>query len=267
MNKIAEVFSEFKKLDYILSLEEEENIITKYVYSTNKLEGNKLTLAQTRTILGKGFLTGEDVSLRDVLEQKGTYKALIRMINAVVNDEPLSVDLIKELNWLCVGLLFHDDYYISYKKEGQKYGDFKVKNNRIEITTTDGKLLYIEPESTEKTVTTNMNMLIKRIEMSEKDVIEKAAFLAQEIWLHQPFFDGNKRTARLLINFLTMKAGYPLFAYDKKGEMFNHLLVEQAVHGKADLLKNFITNALIDRMKEFINKNAQPSIKINRREL
>jgi hypothetical protein len=64
-----------------------------------------------------------------------------------------------------------------------------------------------------------------------------------------------------------MKAGYPLFAYDKKGEMFNHLLVEQAVHGKADLLKNFITNALIDRMKEFINKNAQPSIKINRREL
>ena len=133
MNKIAEVFSEFKKLDYILSLEEEENIITKYVYSTNKLEGNKLTLAQTRTILGKGFLTGEDVSLRDVLEQKGTYKALIRMINAVVNDEPLSVDLIKELNWLCVGLLFHDDYYISYKKEGQKYGDFKVKNNRIEI--------------------------------------------------------------------------------------------------------------------------------------
>jgi Fic family protein len=267
MNKIAEVFSEFKKLDYILSLEEEENIITKYVYSTNKLEGNKLTLAQTRTILGKGFLTGEDVSLRDVLEQKGTYKALIRMINAVVNDEPLSVDLIKELNWLCVGLLFHDDYYISYKKEGQKYGDFKVKNNRIEITTTDGQLLYIDPESTEKTVTTNMNMLIKRIEMSEKDVIEKAAFLAQEIWLHQPFFDGNKRTARLLINFLTMKAGYPLFAYDKKGEMFNHLLVEQAVHGKADLLKNFITNALIDRMKEFINKNAQPSIKINRREL
>jgi Fic family protein len=266
-NKLTEVFSEFKKLDYTLSLEEEVDIVTKYVHSTNKLEGNKLTLAQTRTILGKGFLSGEDVNLRDVLEQKGTYKALVRMINAVVNNEPLSINLIKELNWLCVGLLFHDDYYISYKKEGQKYGDFKVKSNRIEITTSNGQVSYITPDSSEKTVATNMNMLIKRIEQSDKDVIEKAAFLAQEIWLHQPFIDGNKRTARLLINFLTMKAGYPLFAYDNKGEMFNHLLIEQAVYGKPDLLKNFIASALIERMEAFININAQPSLKINKRKL
>lgn len=252
MSKLITVFNEFKKLDYTLSIEEERDIIAKYVHSTNQLEGNQLTLAQTKTIIDKGVLSGENINLKDVLEQKGTYKALLRMINAVINKEPLTIELIKELNWLCIGLLYQDDYYLSYKKEGQKQGDFKVKNNRIEITLTNGEVIYRNPISTEKKVETNIKMLLKQIENSEKEVIDKASFLAQELWLHQPFMDGNKRTARLLINFLTMKEGFPLFAYDDKGVLFNSMLVEQCVYSKPNLIQDFISNALINRMEEII---------------
>jgi prophage maintenance system killer protein len=97
-----------------------------------------------------------------------------------------------------------------------------------------------------------MKMLFKQIENSEKEVIDKASFLAQELWLHQPFMDGNKRTARLLINFLTMKVGFPLFAYDDKGVLFNSMLVEQSVNSKPYLIQDFISNALIKRMEEII---------------
>lgn len=252
MSKLITVFNEFKKIDHTLSIEEERDIIAKYVHSTNQLEGNQLTLAQTKTIIDKGVLSGENINLKDVLEQKGTFKALLRMINAVINKEPLSIELIKELNWLCLGLLYQDDYYLSYKKEGQKQGNFKVKNNRIEITLSNGEVIFRNPISTEKTVETNIKMLVKQIENNEKDVIDKAAFLAQEIWLHQPFMDGNKRTGRLLINFLTMKEGFPLFAYNDKGVLFNSMLVEQCVYSKPNLIQDFISNALINRMEEII---------------
>jgi prophage maintenance system killer protein len=102
-----------------------------------------------------------------------------------------------------------------------------------------------------------MKTLVHQINNSPKDVIDKAAFLAQEIWLHQPFIDGNKRTARLLINFLTMKEGYPLFSYTEKGIYFNDMLVQQYVSQKSGLIQNFITETLENRMKEIISENQQ----------
>lgn len=205
-----EVFSlleQYTAANIGLSLEQERELLAKYIHSTNQLEGNTLTLAQTQSIIDNGEVSGDQIKTRDILEQKGTYKALVRMMKAVREQEPLSIDLIKELNWLTIGTIFQDDYYFSYKEQGQKYGDFKVKNNRIMITTSDGKEALIEPLSSPDNVAINMKMLLLQIENSDKNVIEKAAFLAQEIWLHQPFIDGNKRTARLLVNFLTMKKG------------------------------------------------------------
>ena len=39
--------------------------------------------------------------------------------------------------------------------------------------------------------------LIESINKSDKNTIDKCVYLAQEIWIHQPFVDGNKRTGRL----------------------------------------------------------------------
>lgn len=251
-----EVFSlleQYTAANIGLSLEQERELLAKYIHSTNQLEGNTLTLAQTQSIIDNGEVSGDHIKTRDILEQKGTYKALVRMMKAVREQEPLSIDLIKELNWLTIGTIFQDDYYLSYKEQGQKYGDFKVKNNRIMITTSDGKEALIEPLSSPDNVAINMKMLLLHIENSDKNVIEIAAFLAQEILLHQPFIDGNKRTARLLVNFLTMKKGFPLFTYENKGIYFNDLLVTQYTERKAELIEIFITESLQNRMNELLN--------------
>ncbi|MGC4130552.1 MAG: Fic family protein [Bergeyella sp.] len=250
---IFSLLEKYKLANVALSLEQERELIAEYIHSTNQLEGNTLTLAQTKSIIDNGEVSGQNIKTRDILEQKGTYKALIRMMKAVAEQEPLSIELMKELNWLTIGTLFQDDYYLSYKEKGQKFGDFKVKNNRILITTSDGQQVFIEPLSTPENVLLNMKMLIQRIENSEKNVIEKAAFLAQEIWLNQPFIDGNKRTARLLINFMTMKEGFPLFTYDKKGAYFNDILVNQYTTGKAGLIQDFITESLENRIHELLD--------------
>lgn len=256
---IFNLLEKYQQENIVLSLEQERELIAKYIYSTNKLEGNTLTLAQTQSIIESGQVSGDNIKTRDILEQKGTYKALIRMMKAVSENEPLSVELIKELNWLTIGSLFQDDYYFSYKEKGQKYGDFKIKNNRIMIVTSDKKEVFIEPLSTPDNVLINMKMLIQRIQNSEKNVIEKSAFLAQEIWLNQPFIDGNKRTARLLINFMTMKEGFPLFTYENKGVFFNDILVTQYTERKPDLIQNFISESLENRMNELLDFNNRKS--------
>jgi Fic family protein len=263
MTDLKHLLEDYKKQNIALSLEDERALIYEYVHATNKLEGNKLTLAQTTSILEKGKLSGTDINLRDVLEQKGTYKALIRMLKAVSDKEELSVELIIELNWLILGPLWKDDYYISYKEKGQEFGALKSVNNRIKITDALGKETIINPLSTPENVALNMKMMLKRIQLSEASVIDKASFLAQELWLHQPFIDGNKRTSRLLINFLTMQMGYPLFVFASKGENFNDILVRQYTNREEGLLVKYIQKRLTHQMelniKKFSGRDAKSS--------
>ncbi len=252
------IFLKYKALGYAPSFEEEREKIYEYVYLTNKLEGNKLTLAQTTSLLDKNSITGENISLHDILEQKGMYKAVIRMLNAAVRKEPLSVELMKELNWLALGSLWRDDSsYLSAKNAGQKEGEFKSVDNMIRVTVPNGGNQNIEPLSNYKNVRENMDSLVKTIIDSKKDCITKADFLAQEIWLHQPFIDGNKRTGRLLINFMTMKEGYPFFVFDDRAVNFNNLLAKQYMEKKPGLVKSYIQYRLSEEMKNRIEQVQQ----------
>ncbi|MFV0566213.1 MAG: Fic family protein [Flavobacteriaceae bacterium] len=253
MKNLDKIFAEYKKLNVVLSLEDEQALIYDYIYTTNKLEGNKLTLAQTTSIIEKGTVSGEDVSLRDMLEQKGAYKAVKRMLKAVVSKEPLSKELVIELNWLLLESLWKDDFYLSYKAKGQEPGQLKVASNQIKITLPTGKTEIIQPLSSPENAEQNLIDLINQVNSSTKSIIEKASFLAQEIWLHQPFIDGNKRTGRLFINFLLMKEGYPLFVYEDRSQNYNSLLVEQYMENKPGLIENYIAEKLIDRMQYYIN--------------
>ncbi len=260
MRELLTIFKEYEKNDIVLSLDEEKDIICEYIYYTNKLEGNNLTLAQTKSIIENSLISGDKIKTYDFLEQRGAYKALLRMLNAVNNNEELSIELIKELNWLIIGSLYQDEAYMSYKKSGQKIGDFKIKNNLIEITI-ENEIQQIKPLSEPNTIESNMKMILLRMKNSESNLFEKASFLAQEIWLHQPFIDGNKRTARLLVNFLTMKEGYPLFSYENKGQLFNHYLVEQYIRKENNLIKNLIVEQLKNRMIHLIESRNKKQFK------
>jgi len=226
-----------------------------YVYATNKLEGNKLTLSQTTQLLSSDTVSGDHIKTSDILEQKGMYKALSRMLRAVREKESLSIELMLELNWLTLSYLWkYEDAYTNAKSKGQKKGVFKISKNKINITRDSELITVIEPLSTPKTVNKSMLNLVNIIEQSKKFVLQKAVYLAQEIWLHQPFVDGNKRTGRLLINFLLMKKGYPLFTFDSDSQNYNSLLVEQYMEGTENLVINYISEKLKEQMKQSITK-------------
>ena len=160
---MKDLLKKYKLLNHSLSIEEERALFMEYVFQTNKLEGNKLTLAQTTSIIDGGFVSGKNVSIKDVYEQKGTYKALVRMIKAVNDKEALSIKLISELNWLTLSYLWNDDFYLSAKNKGQKYGDFKCSENRIQIVYPGGRTEFIQPLSSPQDVKLNLDMLLDKL--------------------------------------------------------------------------------------------------------
>jgi Fic family protein len=256
-NKILE---EYKILGMALSIEEEKELFYKYVYATNKLEGNKLTLSQTTQLLSSDTITGNNIRTSDILEQKGMYKALMRMLKAIREKEALSIELLLELNWLSIGNLWKDDnYYVDAKLKGQTEGTFKISQNQIRITKGGKVLLHQDSLSNPNNAKENTQNIIDTVLKSDKPIIEKAAFLAQEIWLHQPFVDGNKRTGRLLINFLTMIEGFPLFVFEDNSINYNALLVEQYLEKKPGLVMNYIDKRLQSTMKNYIKNYKKPN--------
>lgn len=256
MKALNNVLKQYKAIEFIPSIEDERAEMYQYIYATNKLEGNQLTLSQTTQLLKSDTISGEHIKTSDVLEQKGMYKALSRMLKAVREKEKLSVKLLLELNWLTLGYLWkYDDAYTNAKSKGQKEDGFKISKNKIQITQAGKVIKEIEPLSEPNNVKENMQHLVDTINNSDKNVLEKAVYLAQEIWLHQPFVDGNKRTGRLLINFLTMQKGFPLFSFNAENSNYNSLLVEQYIEGKKDLVINYITKQLKTKMQNEINKN------------
>ena len=130
MKELEKLLKQYKKLANIPSLEEERKQLYAYVYATNKLEGNKLTLAQTTQLLSSDTVSGKHIKTADILEQKGMYKALSRMLRAVRENEALSIELMLELNWLTLSYLWkYEDSYTNAKSKGQKEGNFKVSKN------------------------------------------------------------------------------------------------------------------------------------------
>ena len=133
MEKLIDLLQKYAELNVIPSLEEEQAQLYEYVYTTNRLEGNQLSLLQTTELFKSDTISGNNIRNSDILEQKGMYRALKRMLSAVKNKEELSIKLILELNWLSIGSLWNEDYYLNAKEKGQLQNQFKVSQNVISI--------------------------------------------------------------------------------------------------------------------------------------
>lgn len=193
-----------KPINSIILKRTEESLKADYIYNSNGIEGNTLTLMETNLIIEHG-VTIKGKSLKEHLEVKGQEYALNFLSDVMKEKENMSLRMIREFNSL---VLINGG------------GTFKKVPN--EIVGTNFKT------SPPNLVEEHLNKLIEVFYNSNEDIIKKVAIFHADFEKIHPFPDGNGRTGRLLMNLELMKEGFPITIIKKEDREDYYNALEKA---------------------------------------
>lgn len=160
-------------------------------YSSNALEGNSLTLAETKVLLEDGLTVGGK-PIRDCYEAIGHAKAYDYMLSLARSDNlTITEEVICRLHFL-----FYNG--IDPENAGQ------YRKGQVFISGTE----YL-PHAAED-VPHDMEAFVRELSEGKRSLhpVELAAFAHRRLVDIHPFQDGNGRTARLLMNLVLINHGY-----------------------------------------------------------
>ena len=165
-----------------------EQLIIDWTYNSNAIEGNTLSLNETKLILEDGLTIGRK-SLKEHLETIN-HREAIEFVEHLSSSKKnkLTERNVREIHSLVMKGI-DPDY------AGQ-YRDIQV---RISGSS------HVPPEPI--LVASLMKKMMKGINKDEHPIVQAAKAHFELVSIH-PFVDGNGRTARLLMNLILMRNGY-----------------------------------------------------------
>lgn len=177
-------------------------------YNSNHIEGNTLTYGETMLLLLHDKTTG-DHAKREYDEMQA-HDVAIHMVREWADDteRELSEADIRTLNRIILVKPYWKDAITAGGQETRreiKIGEYKEYPNSVRLK--NGEIFhYASPGETPL----KMRELIEwyRSKKDEHPAIIAAELHYQFVRIH-PFDDGNGRVARLLVNYVLMKGGYP----------------------------------------------------------
>ncbi len=181
-------------------------------YNSNHIEGNTLTYGQTEILLLFGKIVGE-AEVRDVQEMTASNVGLKMMREeAQLKDIPLTQNFIRTLH----KTLLREDYTVYRNLPGGEItsyvihaGQYKTRPNSV-ITRYGERFEYASPEETPALMTDLVNWY-NEAELSGKfSPVELAAIFHYRYIRIHPFEDGNGRIARMMVNYILSRHGYPM---------------------------------------------------------
>lgn len=229
------ILDKLRPLDKLQLQKLKEEFLVGYVYNSTSIEGNTLSLNETRLILNEGITIGGK-SLREHLDVTNQKEA-IEWIEGFIKEKRI----ITESDILAlhkITLKGISDYWA---------GRYKTSQNRI----VGSKLKTTSPYK----VSSEMGNLIYNINKNPEkyNPIELAAFAHHELVKIHPFVDGNGRVARILCNLILMNKGYPpiIIRKTERKKYFNCL--EKAHFGNFKDFIDFIALRAEESLIRYIN--------------
>jgi Fic family protein len=166
-----------------------EKLIVEWTYNSNAIEGNTLSMSETKVVL-EGITIGGK-SMIEHLEIINHREAILFVEELIFNKENFSEWNLKNIHVLIL-------------KEIDNVNSGKYRNENVLVSGAK----HIPPKHFE------LNYLMQKLVAEYQSgwtkfhPIVKATLLHGEFVKIHPFIDGNGRTARLLLNFELMKNGY-----------------------------------------------------------
>ena len=208
MTTIDNLYQEWQALQP-LSVENQKRLDTKFMlefnYNSNHIEGNTLTYGQTISLLIHGTVEGS-APMHDYEEMKA-HQAALEMIKveAATGERPLTEMFIRQVH----KIMLRTDYIPEGKNYTVHAGIYKTRPNSVQTPT--GEIFeYASPEETPALMMDLIawyNNVEKEAKISPLEIA--ALFHYRYIRIH-PFEDGNGRIARLLVNYILARHGYPM---------------------------------------------------------
>ena len=215
MDKVKEILSRWEALQPLSDRDREmlsRRFTIDFNYNSNHIEGNTLTYGQTEILLLFGKVIGE-ADVRDVQEMTAGNVGLKMMTHeAQLKDYPLTQNFIRTLH----KTLLREDYTIYRTLAGgvqTSYvihaGQYKTRPNSV-ITRYGSRFEYASPEETPAFMTDLVNWYNEAEQSGKFTPIELAALFHYRYIRIHPFEDGNGRIARLMVNYILLRNGFPM---------------------------------------------------------
>lgn len=197
-----------------------------WTYNSNAIEGNTLTLQETRLVLEHG-ITIKGRNLREHFEAKNHEKAIFSVQKLAQPKYALSEGDIFQIH--AVVLENIESEFAGRYRNGQVriLGANFIPPNCLKIGSLMKELVLYTNKNPDK---------LNPVELASR-------FHHRFVWIH-PFFDGNGRTARLLMNLLLMKFGYPPAIILKNNRSQYYRALNRANEGHYDAFILLIAQAL-----------------------
>ena len=227
-----------KRLDNLRPLSQDalqnllEDIRLRHTYHSDAIEGNTLTLQETKLVLEEGITIGGK-PLKDHIEARNDAEAFDLMMDLIHAKKELSQEIIQQLHECVIkGIL-------------QNPGQYRTSD--VRITGAD-----VRPPAYIKIIPL-MDTYIKHTKEEQKHPIQKAVYIHHELVRIHPFYDGNGRVARLLTNFYLMTEGYPIIIVKKEDRQKYYQALRKADHGDLSEFTLFIMQAVHESLQYYLS--------------
>jgi len=222
----------------------QDHLRIEMTYNSNAIEGNSLTLKETALVINEG-ITVKGKPLKDHLEARDHIMALDYLYDLVENgkNHTISEHLIRSIHQIIM-------------QDTDKQWAGVYRNSNVIITGAN----YNPPDALN--ISHKMKEFIDWIKNNKKKlhIIEFSALLHHKLVFIHPFFDGNGRTARIIMNLFILQYGFPLVIIFKNDCKKYYSVLSQADKENYKPLVQFIAQS-VERSLDLYLKILTPTSK------
>ncbi len=214
--------------DAIRSLQDQIRIL--HTYNSNAIEGNSLTLNETRLVVQEGITVGGK-SLRDHLEATNNAKAFDWIVGLAKPGLQIDHAVMRRLHEMVTrGIL-------------DSAGQYRTEQVWIEGAK------YVPPQPAQ--IVPMLDALFAELP-KVREVVLRSIYLHHRLVFVHPFLDGNGRVARLAANLALMSGGYPPIVLRVSDRLRYYRHLQAADAGNLLPFAGFVLRALDEALVTYL---------------
>jgi Fic family protein len=210
----------------------EKDFELRFTHNSTAIEGNTLTLMETKVVLEDGISIGGK-NLREIYEVVNHKKAYAYVKKCIAENKPLTENTVKDLH-----AILTENIII-----GGIYRNQEVRISGAGFTPPAGNEMYMQIKGFYEELKNK----------SDLNPIEFSAWTHAEFVRIHPFIDGNGRTSRLLMNYQLLSQGFLPVSIAKEDRLdYYNALEEYAVKGDLKPFSEFIARLEDEQLDEYL---------------